>query len=134
MMVLTLRTSCAEALHVMCGALMGLHKMIKSLTPSPSPAERGVLEIVRLSNQVMMSRNICEPQGISRISLPSPFGEGLGVRLLFYHCPFSVSNNAFDIASFASFVYLRSVKTCARVSLLLISTKCLFSSNCSFGV
>ena len=63
------------------------------------------------------------------------FGEGLGVRLFFvHHCSFSVSNNAFDIASFTSFVYLRSVKTCARVSLLLISTKCLFSSNCSFGV
>lgn len=87
MMVLTLRTSCAEALHVMCGTLIGLHKMIKSLTPSPSPAERGVLEIVRLSNQVMMSRNICEPQGVSRISLPSPFGEGSGVRLFFTTAP-----------------------------------------------
>ena len=77
-----LRTSCAEALHVMCGALIGLQKMEKSLTPLPPLLQRGgVLEIVRLSNQVMMSRNICEPQGISRISLPSPFGEGSGVRL-----------------------------------------------------
>ena len=110
--------------------------------PAPSPAERGVQEIVRLSNtvclsnQVMMSVSIRELQGVSRISLPSLLGRGKGegLLLLFYHCSFSVSNNAFDIASFASFVYLRSVKTCARVSLLLISTKCLFSSNCSFGV
>ena len=102
-------------------------------------------------------------RGISH-STPLPMGEGLGPvafvtfhsppfgggargrgqllllavvcfgRFFFYHCSLSVSNNAFDIASFASFVYLRSVKTCARVSLLLISTKCLFSSNCSFGV
>ena len=132
---------------MMCGALIGK----KSLTPSPSPAERGVLETVRLSNtvclsnQVMMSVSIRELQGVSRISLPSLWGRGKGeglfvvvvclvVLLLFYHCPFSVSNNAFDMASFASFVYLRSVKTCARVSLLLISTKCLFSFNCSFGV
>ena len=37
-----LRTSCAEALHVMCGALIGLQKMGKKPhPPAPSPAERG---------------------------------------------------------------------------------------------
>ena len=96
-----------------------------SLTPpAPSPAERGVLETVRLSNtvclsnQVMMSVSIRELQGVSRISLPSLWGRGKGEGLFvvlvvcvwsfcfffFYHCSFSVSNNVFDIASFASFV------------------------------
>ena len=74
----------------MCGGLAryvrGVNRIKKGLTPSPSPAERGVLETVCLSNQVMMNGNICEPQGVSRISLPSLWGRGEGEGLFVVVC------------------------------------------------
>jgi|GEM_PF-4494915 len=70
-----------------------LHNIKKSLTPQPPLLQRGgVQETVRLSNtvclsnQVMVGRNICEPQGVSRISLPSLWGRGKGEGLLVPPC------------------------------------------------
>ena len=51
---------------MMCRALIGLQE-IKKTPLQPPLQERGeVLETVCLSNQVMMSENICELQGVSR--------------------------------------------------------------------
>ena len=61
-----------------------------------------------------LPRYVQEVLSKHNISLPSLWGRGKGegplvvvclvVSLLFYHCSFSVSNNVFDMASFASFV------------------------------
>ena len=69
-----------------------LHNKKKVSPPAPLLQRGGVLETVRLSNtvclsnQVMMSRNIYEPQGVSRISLPSLWGRGKGEGLLEAPC------------------------------------------------
>ena len=69
--------------------------------PIPSPAERGVQETVRLSNDKW--KYLRATRGITHFTLLS-IRRGVGGEASFYHCSFSVSNNVFDMASFASFV------------------------------